>query len=61
MAAYIESQTGAPVDIESGDRGEFTVFADSVPVISKDYDLFSDNDGFPSEEQCLDAINKSGI
>lgn len=50
MAELIQHELGEEVRIEKGDRGEFTVWLDGAMVARKTLD------GFPSDEQCLQAL-----
>lgn len=53
MAAEITRQTGLPVDLVSGARGELSVRVDQHIVARKTLD------GFPSPEACAAAVQRA--
>lgn len=50
MAALITAATGRPVDLEGGDRGEFTVWVDDEVVAKKTLM------GFPDEDEVVRRV-----
>lgn len=50
MAAAIDEALGLEVDLEVGNRGEFTLWVDDEIVARKTLD------GFPDEQACIDAV-----
>lgn len=53
MAALIKDNLGLGTDLESGGRGEFTVWVDGVKVAEKS------RTGFPAESAILETIRKA--
>ncbi len=53
MAALIEEATGQSVELERGNRGEFTVWVDDRVVAQKTVD------GFPTDEACVEAVKQA--
>jgi hypothetical protein len=53
VAALIKDKLGLDTDLESGSRGEFTVWVDGVKVAEKT------RTGFPAEPALLDTVSKA--
>jgi predicted Rdx family selenoprotein len=53
VAALIKNELGLDTDLESGGRGEFTVWVDGVKVAEKS------RTGFPAEPALLDAVSRA--
>ena len=53
MAALIKEKLGVDTDIESGNRGEFTVWVDGVKVAEKS------RTGFPAEPAIIETVRKA--
>ena len=53
MAALIKDQLGLETELESGNRGEFTVWVDGVKVAEKS------RTGFPGEPAIIETVRKA--
>ena len=53
MAALIKEKLGLETELESGSRGEFTVWVDGRKIAEKS------RSGFPSEPAIIDLIKKA--
>lgn len=53
MAALIKDQLNLETDLESGNRGEFTVWVDGKKIAEKS------RSGFPSEPAILDLVKRA--
>jgi len=53
VAALIKDKLGLDTDLESGNRGEFTVWVDGVKVAEKT------RTGFPAEPALLDTVSRA--
>ena len=50
MAALIKDKLGLDTDLESGNRGEFTVWVDGVKIAEKS------RTGFPAESAIIETV-----
>jgi predicted Rdx family selenoprotein len=53
VAALIKDGLGLDTDLESGNRGEFTVWVDGVKVAEKS------RTGFPAEPAIIETVRKA--
>ena len=53
MAALIKDKLGLDTDLESGNRGEFTVWVDGVKVAEKS------RTGFPAESAVIEIVRRA--
>jgi hypothetical protein len=53
VAALIKDRLGLDTDLESGNRGEFTVWVDGLKVAEKS------RTGFPAEPAIIETVRKA--
>jgi hypothetical protein len=53
VAALIKDRLGLDTDLESGNRGEFTVWVDGMKVAEKS------RTGFPAEPAIIETVRKA--